>query len=42
MNELNENNAWYQLGILFGENISDDELDMFLKKNNLYSTVNKT
>ena len=42
MNEINKSNAWYKLGVLFGENISIEELDIFLKKNNLYSTVNKT
>ena len=41
-NNINANNAWYKLGILFGENISTEELDMFLKKNNLYSTINST
>lgn len=41
-NIINANNAWYKLGVLFGENISTDELDIFFKKNNLYSPVNKT
>lgn len=41
-NEINQNNVWYQLGRLVGTTITDNELDNFLKKNNLYTTINSS
>lgn len=39
-NEINQNNVWYQIGKLISATMTDDELDIFLKKNNLYTTIN--
>lgn len=38
--EINKNNAWYQLGKEFARVCIDTDLDDFLKINNLYTTIN--
>ena len=39
-NELNKNNAWYEIGKVYASVYDYNDLDVFFKRNNLYSTIN--
>lgn len=39
-NYINKDNAWYQLGKEYAKLCSTHDLDSFLKRNNLYTTLN--
>lgn len=38
-NEI-KNNVWYKIGRMYARVYDDNDLDMFFKRNNLYSTIN--
>lgn len=38
--ELIKNNAWYEMGRVYASVYNYNDLDLFFKRNNLYSTIN--